>query len=199
MGLPSDYVETRRKWGCCPEGRGADIKLRKLQEGDGGHAAAQRHKEARRHTHERAREHTQPLVAHTSAAHAAAPRGDCREEPQLGPGSPSRRAPAKACATGGGSSPPSPAQPRLGAARCEPGKGVCPPAAQGAEGRGGARPWGRGPGAYKIALRPDINKSCLPGHPLPRLIARSLILASLFTSRWAPRRQPCWHLSVLAH
>lgn len=75
MGLPSDYVETRRKWGCRPEGRGADIKLRKLQEGDGGHAAAQRHKEARRHTHERAREHTQPLGAHTSAAHAAAPRG----------------------------------------------------------------------------------------------------------------------------
>lgn len=92
-----------------------------------------------------------------------------------------------------------PAQPRLGAVWGEPGKGVCPPAAQGAEGRGGARPWGRGPGAYKIALRPDINKSCLPGHPLPRLIARSLILASLFTSRWAPRRQPCWHLSVLAH
>lgn len=28
MGLRSDYVETRRKWGCRPEGRGADT-LRK--------------------------------------------------------------------------------------------------------------------------------------------------------------------------
>lgn len=195
MGLPSDYVETRRKWGCRPEGRGADIKLRKLQEGDGGHAAAQRHKEARRHTHERAREHslhtrpqrTRPLEGIAGRSHSSGL--------AVPPAAPLQRLAQQAAA------PARPVQPSPGWVQrgASPGKGCVPPAAQGAEGRGGARPWGRGPGAYKIALRPDINKSCLPGHPLPRLIARSLILASLFTSRWAPRRQPCWHLSVLAH
>lgn len=124
-GARGDYVETRRKWGVPPRRAWRRQMLRKLS-GYGGHAVAQRHtRKSRMHTHERAREHTLPLGAHTSTAHATVRRGDHREEPQAGLGSLSRRAPAKACATGDGSSPPRPAPPRQGAARGG-GEGVCP-------------------------------------------------------------------------
>lgn len=149
------------------------------------------------HTHERAGEHTLPRGAHTSTAHAAVLRGDHREEPEAGPGSLSRRAPTKACATGGRSSPPRPAKAGCSARRAA-GRGVSQsPAALGAEGLGGARPWGRGPGAYKIALRHG-HKQTLPGYPLELQADCSPISVSLCTSRWALHLQPCCRLcSVL--
>lgn len=113
------------------------------------------------HAHARALTgtHTTTGCTHVHCARRGPRRGGGRrEERQPGPGSPSRRAPAKACATGGGSSPPRPAQ--AGCSGEGTGERGVSPAALGAEGRGGARPWGRGPGAYKITLRPDINKPC---------------------------------------
>lgn len=112
------------------------------------------------HTHERSREHTQPLGAHTSTALAAGPGGGGVEGRSGSPGlavppaAPLQRLAQQAAA------PARPAQPRQGAAARGTGERGVSPAALGAEGRGGARPWGRGPGAYKIALRPDINKPC---------------------------------------
>lgn len=78
------------------------------------------------HTHERSREHTQPLGAHTSTALAAGPGGGGVEGRSgsrglaVPPAAPLQRLAQQAAA------PARPAQPRQGAAAREPGKGVCP-------------------------------------------------------------------------
>lgn len=200
MGLGSDCVETRRKWGVPPRRAWRGQRLRKLKGYRGASGRAERHKGVLMHTRTSAHGHTTlPLGGHTFAAHAAVPRADHREERQAGPGSLSSRAPAKACATGGGSSPPRPAQAGCSTRRAGE-RGVSPsPAALGAEGLGGARPRGRGPGAYKIALRTHGHKQTLPGYPLALQADCSPIFVSLFTSRGALHLQPCgWLLSVLA-
>lgn len=175
-------------------------RLRKLTGYRGPRGHAERHNGVRMHTRTSAHKHASLLLGgHTSAAHAAVPRGNHREEPQAGPCSLSGRLPAKACATGGGSSPPRPAQAGCSSRRAGERGVSLSPAALGAEGLGGARSWGRGPGAYKIALRTHGHKQTLPGYPLALPADCSPIFISLFTSRRALHLQPCgWLLSVLA-
>lgn len=116
------------------------------------------------------------------------------------PRSLSRRAPAKACATGGGSSPPRPAQAGRSARRAG-GKGCVPvPCCAGSRGSGRGEALGGGaPAPIKSPYaRTDINK------PYQATLSRqqadcSPIFVSLFTSRGALHLQPCgWFLSVLA-
>lgn len=113
------------------------------------------------HTHERAREHTLPLVAHTSSAHAADPRGDHREEPQARPW---QSRPTRPCKGLRNRRRLQPAPPSPGRVQREAGggKGVCPRPLL----RWEQRVWeGRGPGGgaqapIKSPYGTDINKPC---------------------------------------
>lgn len=202
MGLGSDYVETRKKWGVPPRRAWRGQRLRKLP-GYGGHAVAQRDTRKSACTRTSAHRNTHYHSVHTRPLHTPRTREEITGRSRRpGLGSLSRRAPAKACATGGGSSPPRPARVQREAGGCGGGRrerGVSPsPAALGAEGLGGARSWGRGPGAYKIAL-PHGHKQTLPGYPIARQADCSPIFVSFCTSRGALYLQPrCWLLSVLA-
>lgn len=151
MGIRSDYVETQRKWGLPPRRAWRGQTLRKLG-GDGGHAVGQRDTRKSASTRTGAHGNIHYHSVHTRPPHTPGSRdqitGRSGRSGLGGLGSLSRRAPAKACATGGGSNPPRPAQAGCSGSRAGE-RGVSPsPAALGAEGLGGARPWGRGPGAY---------------------------------------------------
>lgn len=78
-------------------------------------------------------------------------------------------------------------------------KGCVPvPCCAGSRGSGRGEARGRGPGAYKIALRHG-HKQTLPVYPLALQADCSPIFVSFCTSRGALHLQPrCWILSVLA-
>lgn len=144
----------RGSGGCRPEGRGAGRRLGNSEAM--GATRSGRETQGSPQAHARARTGTYTTTPYTHVRRT-------RQGPETrsqggaagrawaglgGLGSLSRRAPAKACATGGGSNPPRPAQAGCSGSRAGE-RGVSPsPAALGAEGLGGARPWGRGPGAY---------------------------------------------------
>lgn len=132
--------------------------LRKLGEGSGGprgraetQGSPQAHARARTGTHTTTL-HTCPL--HTLRLGEGITGRSRRQGLAVSPAAPLQRLAQQAAAPAG------PAQPRQGAALGEWGKRGVSPAAPRAEGRGGARPWGRGRSAYKIALRTGINKPC---------------------------------------
>lgn len=104
--------------------------------------------------------------------------GDCRADPQPGPRGPSRPRPYEGLrnrrrlqwAPAAPLPQPSPTRPGGGS-----GEGVCPGCVRGPRGSGRGEAQGRGRGAYKVALRRDVNKprlahrsrSSSPAHPPP--------------------------------